>query len=352
MRERPPDGPIRPCPLRPGSLVRVVSPAYPALALVSHRRPRAERALRGLGFEVDYGASAFARLGHLAGTAEQRAADLNQAFADPGVGAIICALGGGSSMELAPLLDYELIRANPKPFIGHSDNSMIMMPLLTDAGLVTFHGPSLVNQLGEFPEPFPETLDGLVRAVCGAEPLEFRPAERRTDVLPPWWNEPDDSVSRPRNLAGGWRWLKPGRASGPLLGGQINSLLAMLHSRWAPSFEGAILFWDAMMWQTPLVDAALGRLSARGVLAGCAGMVVGHPARLRQTPQTAPFEDVVAKWAEEVDGPVLLNADCGHTDPCWTLPYGGVAHLDSVADRFWAEPGTSAPGAGPAERAV
>lgn len=334
-----PSRPTRPPGLRPGSLVRVVSPAYPALALVSHRRPRAEAALRGMGFAVDYGAHAFARLGHLAGTAEERAADLNQAFADPTVDAIICALGGGSSIELLPLLDYELIRANPKPFIGHSDNAMIMMALLTGAGLVSFHGPSFVNQLGEYPAPFPETVAALGRALSGTGPLPFRPAERRTDVLPPWWNEPDDKVARPFNLAGGWRWLKPGRACGPLVGGQLNILQEMLYTAWAPSFEGVILFWDAMMWHTALVDAALARLSARGVLAGCAGMVIGHPTRLRQLGQTAPFEDVVAKWAGEIDGPILFNGDCGHTDPAWTLPYGGLAHLDSAADRFWAEPG-------------
>lgn len=328
-------------------MVRVVSPAYPALALVSHRRPRAEAALRSLGFEVDYGANAYARLGHLAGTPEQRAADLNQAFADPEVDAILCALGGGSSMEVLPLLDHELIRANPKPFIGHSDNAMIMMALLTGAGQVSFHGPSLINQLGEFPAPFPETMDGLARAVCGSHPLSFRPAERRTDVLPPWWNEPDDTVRRQLNLEGGWRWLKEGRASGPLLGGQINILVATLYTAWAPSFDGAILFWDAMQSNAAIVDAGLARLSALGVLASCAGMVVGHPARLARLPETATFDDVVAKWAGEVDGPVLLNGDCGHTDPCWTLPYGGLAHLDSAEDRFWAEPGTSGSGAVP-----
>lgn len=332
---------IRCLPLQEGDLVRVVSPSFPALALIAHRKARATQAMNRLGLRIDYGAHAFEVWDHFAGTPAQRAADINAAFADPEVSGILCSLGGTDSKNLLPLLDYDLIAQHPKVLIGHSNNVTLMLAMLAQVGLVTFHGPSFVNQFGEFPAPFPETLEGFRAACMTTACLTLRPMTGRTDVLPGWWHEDEDRSVRPRNLSGGWRWLVPGVARGPLIGGYLPYVLDLLDTEWCPSFQGAILFWDTIMSLNPLmVDGMLGELARRQILSQCVGLVVGVPARLMSPPTVATLEEVILKWAKVVDGPILVDADCGHTDPAWTLPLGVRGYLDSFNDQFTCESGT------------
>lgn len=331
--------PLRPPRLETGARLAVVSPSFPSLSFIEERRERAERALEARNLRLTYGPTAFECWGHLAGPPELRARDINRAFADDSVDGILCALGGGNSIDLLELLDYDLIRSNPKPFIGHSDNVVLMMAMLARTGMTTFHGPSLVNQMGEYPEPFPETLAGFEAALSRAAPLDLRPHESRTDVLSAWWFSNEDRTPRERNVRGGWRWLRPGRAEGPLLGGTLSAVLGLVSTPWCPRFDGAILFWDQPDANPAVVDAFLGQLGAEGILSSVAGMVVGCPTRMWSPLYLATLEDVVKKWAPLCPGPVLVDADCGHTDPCWTLPYGAETLIDSERDLFRTEAG-------------
>lgn len=350
LADRPPDAPrdpprLRPRALRTGDLVRIVSPSFPALALVAHRRPRAEHALRQLGLRVDYAAHAFHAWGHLAGAPEERADDINSAFRDEEVAGILCALGGSDCLDLVPLLDYAEISRRPKLFIGHSSIATLMLALLARSHLITFHGPSLVNQFGEFPEPLAETVSGFRAACMTSDPLVLRPMTRRTDALPAWWHEADDAEQRDRNLPGGWRWLKPGRAAGPFIGGYLPYLLDVVGTPWMPPLDEAILFTDMMALNALQVDGMLGELVRRGVLARLAGLVIGVPARFVAHPAMGTLVEVVAKWAADVSGPILVDADCGHADPVWTVPMGTWAVLDSATDSLVCEPGTVGTGA-------
>lgn len=332
---------VRPPPLPEGARIRVVSPGFPALAVAQVRRERAELALRAMGFEVDYGRHAFAVLGHLAGSAEQRAEDLHEAFADPAVDAVLCSLGGTRSFDLLEHIDWSVLRSNPKPLIGHSGNVVLLMAVHRETGLVVFHGPSFVNQFGEYPQPFDETATWFLQAVRGRQRLRFRPVGPRTERLPGWWHDPDDRIERPRDVPGGWVWAKPGTCTGPLLGGHVLELTTLLDTPWETDFRGAVLFWDAMQVTTAAVGSFLDQLAEREILQRCAGMVVGHPTRLFSTPGEASLRAVVHRYLPLVDGPVLLDADCGHTDPVWTLPFGVPATLDSASDDFSCDSGTS-----------
>lgn len=329
---------ILPDRLRPGGLIRVVSPGYPALGIARARRRRAERALVGLGLEVDYGVNSATVTGHLAGTARARADDINAAFADDSVDAILCALGGTKSLDVIDLLDYEMIAANPKPFIGHSANVLLMMAMWTRSGLGCFHGPSFINQLGEFPAPFPEALVWFRRAVMKPGDLRFAPVGPCTNDPQAWWQDPDDEVQRERQGCGEWRWMRQGTAVGPLLGGHLFEVLESVDLPWSPDYRGSILFWDSTIMSTVIIDYALNELFGRGIIQQCAGMVVGRPYRLAPN-QKCSLEDVIQKWLPVIPGPVLVNADCGHADPVWTLPYGRTASLDSKLNLFHCESG-------------
>src|SRR5690349_20452272 len=131
--------PIKPKRLNPGDTVGLVSPASPP------PDPRAIdfgiAAIEKLGFKVKVGRNARKRHGFLAGNDRERAADLMGMFANKRVDAIICVRGGYGSARLLPLLDFDLIRANPKVFVGYSDITSLHFALLRKASLISFHGP-------------------------------------------------------------------------------------------------------------------------------------------------------------------------------------------------------------------
>ncbi|WP_315833476.1 LD-carboxypeptidase [Bradyrhizobium prioriisuperbiae] len=327
-----------------GDTIRVVCPGWPALALMSEaRRERAEAALRALGLKVSYGKNAFAPVAHAAGSAAERASDINDAFRDPSVAGILCAIGGVHSLDLLPLLDYDCIASNPKIFISHSNNASLNLAILAKARLISFQPVCFTNHFGEFPAPAPETLQNFQIACMSCDPIYLRPVGTRTDAPLPFLFDPShDMAGRPRNLSGGWRWLRHGCASGPLIGGLLSTLVDVADTDWAPSFARAILYWDLTHYNGNVVaaDAYLAAMARRGILAQLSGMIVGYPCRVPRHDSMASLDEIVVKWCAEFDGPILVDADCGHTDPTWVLPLGSDGHLDSRADAFWCAPGT------------
>lgn len=326
---------LRPPALAPGAHLRVVSPSYPLLPYVPHRAERARRALERLGFSISYGAHAHDEWGHLSAPAEVRARDVEEAFLDDAVDGVLSSFAASISADLLPELDLEAIRTHPKPLIGRSDNGALQLGLLAKIGLVSFYGASFLDQFGEPPTPHPPTIASFMDACVRPGPSSLRPVGPRTFAYRRIREPDDDARPRALEVAGGWRWLKQGRARGPLVGGELTSLLLLLETEWLPDLRGTILFWDAVSVATATVEWALHELAERGVLEACAGMVVGLPTRIRPTPALADVVGIVASEAAPlVPGPVLVDADCSHADPVWTLPLGVEAILDSERDAF------------------
>jgi muramoyltetrapeptide carboxypeptidase len=331
-----PDGRLLlPRALKPGDHIRVVSPSYPMLAHAPLRSARARRALESLGLEVSFAAHAHDSWGHIAGPPEQRARDIEQAFLDDSVDAIISSFGASITADVLPLLDLDVVRSNPKVLVGRSDNVTLLLGLLARTGLVSFYGVSYLDQFGEPPSPHGPTIESFLDACARPGPTSLRPVGPRTFAYRRQRVPAEDARPRELDVPGGWRWLKAGTASGPLLGGELTSLMLLLDTDWLPDLTGAVLFWDAVSVSTALVDWALHELADRGVLRSCAAMVVGLPSRIRPTPQIRDITELVARdFLDAVPGPILAYADCSHADPVWTLPLGVEATLDSTSDSF------------------
>jgi muramoyltetrapeptide carboxypeptidase len=316
-----------------GDHIRVISPSYPLLPYVAHRAARAQRALERLGFEVSYASHAHDVWGHLAGTPAQRARDIEEAFLDDGVDAIMSSFGASITADVLPELDLGAARSNPKVLIGRSDNVTLLLGLLAKVGLVSFYGVSFLDQLGEPPSPHGPTIEVLLDMCARPGPSSLRPVGPRTFAYRKRRDPVEDERPRDLDVAGGWRWLKPGAATGRLIGGELTSLMLLLDTDWLPDLTGAIIFWDAVSVSTTTVEWALHELADRGILASCAGMIVGMPTRIRPTPA---LRDIMALVSRElldvVPGPILAHADCSHADPVWTLPLGVEASLDSASD--------------------
>jgi muramoyltetrapeptide carboxypeptidase len=321
--------------LAPGAHLRVVSPSYPLLAEVAHRATRAQGALEQLGFEVSFARHAHDRWGHLSAPPDRRARDLEDAFMDDTVDGVISSFGASITADILPELDLDVISGNPKVLIGRSDNVTLLLGLLAKVGLVSFHGVSFLDQFGEPPAPHGPTVESFLDACARPGPSSVRPVGARTFAYRRRREPIDDERPRALDVPGGWRWLKPGRASGPLIGGELTSLTLLLDTEWLPDLTGALLFWDAVSVSTVMVEWALHELATRGVFASCAGMIVGLPTRIRPVAGARDVTELVVRdLASLVRGPILAYADCAHADPVWTLPLGVDASLDSGRDSF------------------
>jgi muramoyltetrapeptide carboxypeptidase LdcA involved in peptidoglycan recycling len=322
--------------VRPGDAVALVSPSWFAAGAYPHRVERGRAYLESLGLQLKVMPNALARGAWAAGTAQQRADDLHAAFADPEVSVVLCAIGGNHSNEVVDLLDYDLIRANPKVFQGLSDITVLHTALAHHAGLATFYGPALVTNLGEYPAVFELTDRSLRAAWFGDAPLPFHAADEWTDEFLDFGTRADLARARRRRPGGGWRWLHPGQASGPTVGGCLETLCWHVKGmpEW-PDVDGAILLLETSE-EAPspaTVAAFLTDLDRLGVFDAIAGLVVARPANYRRGDVDVLW-DVVAAITAGRGYPVLANVDCGHTDPMLTVPLGVEARLDSVAGTF------------------
>ncbi len=133
---------LRPRAPEPGSTVAIISPSAPAVALFPHRLERGTAHLKSLGFEVKLMPNAALRTGWTAGSGEERAIDLHEAFADPDVSVVLAAIGGNHSAQMLPFLDYDLIAENPKVFQGYSDVTTLH-PSPPPTPLQNVHFPSV-----------------------------------------------------------------------------------------------------------------------------------------------------------------------------------------------------------------
>ena len=218
------------------------------------------------------------------GTPSQRADDLHAAFADPEVAVVLCAIAGNHSNELVDLLDYDLIRANPKVFQGLSDITVLHCALHRHAGLATFYGPALVTSLAEFPAVFEQTDRSMRAAWFGDGPIEYEPATEWTDEFLDFATKADLTRARERMPGDGWVWLHHGVAESPIFGGCLESLCWHVKgsAEW-PDLEGCVLLLEPSEdAPSPAeVSSYLTDLRRLGAMNQISGLVFSRPINYR-----------------------------------------------------------------------
>jgi muramoyltetrapeptide carboxypeptidase len=310
--------------------------------LVPHRVERAQEALQDRGFKVLVSPHALERVDYVSADARTRAHDLMEMFLDPSVKAIISMIGGNHSNQILKYLDFEAIKAHPKIFFGYSDITVLHMALQSQAGLVTFYGPAALTQFAENPEPLPYTLEYFTKAVCTAQPIgRIISSHEWTCEMLNWLEKKD--LKRPRKMQPnpGWRWLRSGRAQGPISGGCIASLMHVRGTKYCPDWKGKILFWEISESEADfskgdppsLIDSYLADLDNSGIFSQISGMVIGRTFGYEASELQNLF-DVVAARTQGYSFPILYGVDIGHTDPMMTIPGGIQATLDAVSDIF------------------
>jgi muramoyltetrapeptide carboxypeptidase len=259
------------------------------------------------GVEVAAGPELLARQAYLAGTDAERAAHLSRAMLAPGVGAVLAVRAGYGSSRLLPLLALEALAAGGRLLVGFSDLTCLLNALAS-RGLVTVHGPMLLNlaALNQTTLLDQASRDDLAALLSGR---------------PPW---PARLSGRP--LAAG---RAPSPARGPLMGGNLTLLCHLLGTPWFPDLSGALLCLEEVNEPAYRLDRCLTQLILAGVLDRVAGVAVGSLCAEAEDPPE--LTQVVAERLAGLGLPVVMGLPFGHGPANRPLPLGALAEIDGQA---------------------
>jgi len=291
--------------LRAGARVGIVSPSY---WLEPERLQRGVSVFEELGYEVVLGKTTGLKENKCAGSAQERADDIMAMFEDKSVEAIICARGGYGGNRVLPLLDYDIIRQNPKIFIGYSDVTGFLTSVAQKSGLVTFHGPML-STFGK--QTIQYNLDTFQQVLSGRGEVRIG-------------STPDCRA----------RTLKPGNASGPLWGGNLTLLIERLGTQGQLDTRGVLLFVEEIDEKLYAFDRMMLHLKTSGSLDHINGLVLGE--MLEMGDSEVPFgknvDEIVLDVCADLDIPIICNFPCGHGDYQATLPISHEVEIHADGD--------------------
>jgi muramoyltetrapeptide carboxypeptidase len=312
---------IYPPKLRRGDTVRVVAPANSRAMVLEHdHRALIESRFAALGLRLTYGDHVDERDDFDSSSVASRVADLHAAFRDPDVKAIMTVIGGFSSNELLPHLDWDLIAASPKILCGYSDITALQNAILARTGLVTYSGPHW-SSFG-MRDHFDETLNWFVRTLFHSDSVVLRPASTWSDDL--WFLEQDH---RTIVVNDGWWPLQPGHATGRLVGGNLCTLNLLQGTPYWPSIDGAVLAVEDDLRTNPVEFARdLASLLQQPGAERVRGLLIGRFQRASGVTHNL-LAQIVARQPALSGLPVLAGVDFGHTSPMVTLPIGGRVEL-------------------------
>jgi len=302
-------GVIKPKRLREGDLVGLINPA--GATFHPDRAEIARETMAALGLRTRFGDHLLDRYGYLAGRDEDRAADINSFFADPEVRMVLALRGGWGCNRLLPLLDYDLIRKNPKIVMGMSDITGLLLGIFAKTGVATFHGPTGGSSWNEF------TTDQAKRVLFdGAALTMANPVGT------------DDRLVQVKNRV---LTITSGSASGRLMGGNLTVLTALMGSGYLPDFDGCIFFVEDVREEVYRVDRMLTQLKLAGVLERIAGFVFGRCTDCEPTSRygSLTLQEVLNDHIAPLGVPAWYGSMIGHIADKFTVPVGVPAEIDA-----------------------
>ncbi|MFN9743314.1 MAG: LD-carboxypeptidase [Acidobacteriota bacterium] len=300
--------------LKPGDTVGLISPATPVSD--PDLLQKAERTINYFGWKVNWGRSVGKKSGYFGSSVAERVTDLHEMFADPAVDAVFAIRGGYGSSQILDQIDYELIRKNPKIFVGYSDITAMHLAIYQKTRLVTFHSPVPLSPFTKY------TQRHFLRAITEAVP---------NGVVT---NPVESNELRPQHPL---RTIVPGKATGPLVGGNLTLISTLMGTPYEIDTRGAIFFIEDVGEEPYRIDRMLTQLRLAGKFDQAAGVIFGECSDC--TPSDfRPFVAAGFSLGEVVDAilgplkiPVLAGMTIGHTAEQLTLPLGIRATLDAKA---------------------
>jgi len=293
---------IKPKALQKNSTIGIVSPSY---WLEEEILASTSKYFIDLGYRLKFGKSNHLRWGPFAGLPQKRADDIHEMFENSDVDAVFCARGGYGANRVLPLLDYNLIKKNPKIFIGYSDITALLTSITQKTKLVTFHGPMLTT----YKDSWVEYNYSLMQRVLAGEKFIkiYSPNKLETKIL------------------------KHGVASGPLWGGNMCLLINRLGTIESLNTDGAILFLEDIDEYLYSFERMLIHMREAGMFDNIRGLIFGELKNMKD--QEIRFErnsdQIILDICGDLNIPILSNFPCGHGRFQSTLPISINTEIDT-----------------------
>ena len=294
---------IKPKSIKENSTIGVVSPSY---WLDENVLKNTAKFFTELGYNIEISKSNSLQWGPFAGTPQERADDLHRMFVNPKIDAVMCARGGYGANRVLPLLDYDLIRKNPKIFIGYSDITAYLTSITQQTNLVTFHGPMLTTYKKSW---INYNYNLMNRVLTGENNINIEPPESLKTKI-----------------------LKDGTASGPLWGGNMSLLINRLGTLDALNTNGVILFLEDIDEYLYSFERMLVQMRTSGMFDQINGLIIGELEDIRD--QEVRFgrntDEIILDICGDLDIPIVSNFPCGHGKYQATLPISITTEIDTT----------------------
>lgn len=301
---------LKPKILEKGDTIGVISPASP-----SYKRSdvvRGVETLKKWGYKVHLSKNLNKRKGFVAGTDKERAEDFNEMFRRDDIDAVFVTQGGYGSARMIKYIDFDLVRKNPKIFIGFSDITSLHLAIYKETEMVSFHGPGMSRFNPE--ELSDYTKEYLFKALAKPEPIGEVP------------------------LADDKKWINsinPGKCEAPLTGGNLTLVCSTLGTPHEIDTDGKILFLEELETEPWIIDHMLTHLANAGKFDKVAGIVVGECFNCKPRQHNPGYyvdlslEDLLHEHIKPLKVPAIHGLPIGHTKDLATLPIGVKAKLDA-----------------------
>jgi len=290
---------IKPKKLSKGDLIGIISPASAPSDLSSIDRGVAY--FESLGYKVEVGKNAAQQKGYFAGDDKERLDDLHYMFRKKEVKAIICTRGGYGSGRLLNSLDYNLIRQNPKIFVGYSDINALQLAIFHKVKMITFGGPMVSpdfsNEMNESAE------EDFWSTITSSKKI--------------------GKISNPKEEK--FYVLNKGRGEGRILGGNLSILVSIMGTEYFPQFKDSILLLEEINEPPYRVDRLFNQLKLAKIFKQVKGIILGRFVNCYESDsekKTFTLNEVIADYFTSLKIPVFYNVKYGHIKDTMTIPFG------------------------------
>jgi len=294
---------IRPKPLKKGDKIGLIGASSPT------KQDRIEpsiKAMEDLGFEVVLGESCRGYHGFLSGSDELRAKDINKMFEDKSIKGIFAIRGGYGASRLLDMLDYNMIKKNPKVFAGYSDVTALHNVFNEKCKLITFHTPMASTELYKGVDDY--TMDYFKKNIFSNAPLGILKNPEGQEI----------------------KTLVSGKAKGKLVGGNLSLVVSSMGTPYELDTKGKILFLEDVDEYPYRIDRMLLQLKQCGKFKDAAGIILGAwtNCKANEGDNSLSLMEVFEELIKTENKPTIYNLACGHCMPTSSIPLGSEVKIN------------------------
>lgn len=306
--------------------IGIITPSFAAPAFFTDRYNRGISYLKSIGFDIVEGKYVTSLNGVTSGTEEERAADINEMFANSDVFLIMATIGGHYSAETLPYIDWDIVTSSTASLIGYSDITILLNAIGLRAKKVVFYGPTLMTEIAEYPKAPSISIESFLSILNSENRYVVSHCNTLYSKGTDWSLAPTERI---QNVPVFSKTIRPGKCEGVVIGGCIESLERLRGTEYFPSFKNAILLLETseddfseVRWRNLLTDYI-----NLGIIAQINGIVIGQKNWSEDSVER--LSKMLLEATAKKDIPILYGLPFGHITPIATVPLYAWAVLDS-----------------------